>query len=169
MTTAEIIKLIVSVTFAVLTGCVIPLLKAKRGTEKTKQDAKKFDGYVAKAQTVVDAAYQMFATNDERKAFAVKTLMAFGVPKPVIDTVIEAAVKACKVAGTAIEAVKAAEEETDAAAGITEAEAAQTAAAQAAADKLARLTQAAQDLGVSVTSGMDVPALQAAITAAMAA
>jgi len=168
MTTAEIIKLIVSVTFAVLVYCVIPLLKAKKGTEEAKKDAKKFDGYVAKAQTVVDAAYQMFTSNDERKAFAVKTLLAFGVPKPVIDIVIEAAVKACKVAGTAIEAVKEAEAETDAAAGITEAEASQAAAEQAVADKLARLTQAAQDLGVD-TSGMDAPALQTAITAAMAA
>ncbi len=168
MTTAEIIKLIVSVTFAVLVYCVIPLLKAKKGTEEAKKDAKKFDGYVAKAQTVVDAAYQMFTSNDERKAFAVKTLTALGVPAATIDTVIEAAVKACKVAGTAIAAVKEAETETDAAAGITEAEASQAAAEQAAADKLERLAKAAQALGVNA-SGMDAPALQAAITAAVAA
>ena len=43
-------------------------------------------------------------------------------------------------AGTAIAAVKEAEVETDAAAGITEAEASQAAAEQAAADKLAQLT-----------------------------
>ena len=65
-------------------------------------------------------------------------------------------------AGTAIAAVKEAEAETDAAAGITEAEAAQ------AADKLAKLTAAAQALGVD-TAGMDAPALQTAITEAMAA
>jgi hypothetical protein len=168
MTTADIIKLVISLAVTVITGCVIPLIKAKKGTEEAKKDAKKFDGYVAKAQTVVDAAYQMFESNDERKAFAVKTLMAFGVPKPAIDTVIEAAVKACKVAGTAIAAVKDVETATDAAAGITEADAAQAAAAQAAADKLAKLTQAAQDLGVD-TAGMDAAALQAAITAAVAA
>lgn len=40
---------------------------------------------------------------------------------------------------------------------------------QAAVDKLAKLTAAARTLGVDVTPGMDAPALQAAITAAMAA
>jgi hypothetical protein len=60
--------------------------------------------------------------------------------------------------------------DADTAAGTTEPDAAaQAAAAQAAADKLARLTKAALDLGVGVTSDMDAPAIQAAITAAMAA
>lgn len=163
----KILEAVISLASLVLTGLVIPWLTAKIGTEKVKQGAAKFDTWTAMAEKVVDAAYQLFDTNGARKQYAVKTLTALGVPEATIDTVIEAAVKACKVAGTAIAAVKDVETATDAAAGITEADAAQAAAAQAAADKLAKLTQAAQDLGVD-TAGMDAPALQAAITAAIA-
>ncbi len=106
MTSADVLKAVISIVSIILTALVIPWLKAKYGTETVKQEATSFDSYVTKAEKVVDAAYQMFTTNDERKTFAVSTLKALGVPEATIETVIEAAVKAAKVAGTAIDAVK---------------------------------------------------------------
>ena len=172
MTSAQIINAILEITPVVLMAFIIPWLKAKQGTEKVKQEAKQFDVWTAMAEKVVDAAYQMFATNDERKAFAVSTLKALGVPAATIDTVVEAAVKGCKVAGTAIAEIKKIETVTDAAAGVTPVDAeavAKALAAHAEAEKLAKLTAAAQALGVAVTPGMDAPALQTAISAAVAA
>lgn len=176
MATADIIKAVASVAIALLTGFILPLLEAKHGTEKVKQGAAKFDAWTAMAEKAVDAAYQLFDTNEARKEYCVTTLEKLGVPANTINTVIEAAVKACKMAGTAIAAVKEVETATDKAINNTPAQgdSTSTLADQAAADaavqaeKFAKLTAAAQALGVAVTPGMDTPALQTAITAAMA-
>jgi len=111
----KILEAIISVVTVALTSLVIPLLAKKNGTEKVKQGAAKFDSWTAKAEKVVDAAYQMFETNDERLAFAETTLTGLGVPNTALKTLIEAAVKTCKVAGTAIAAVKQVEASADAA------------------------------------------------------
>jgi uncharacterized repeat protein (TIGR02543 family) len=114
MDSTAILNAVISIVSLILTGLIIPWLLAKLGTEKVKQGATKFDSWTAMAEKVVDAAYQMFTANDERKTFAVNALKALGVPESTIETLIEAAVKTCKVAGTAIDAVKTVEVATDA-------------------------------------------------------
>ena len=52
-----------------LTGSVIPWLTAKIETGKVKQSAKKFNTWTALVEKVVDAAYRMFTTDNERKQY----------------------------------------------------------------------------------------------------
>jgi hypothetical protein len=187
MTSTAILNAVISLVSLALTGLIIPWLMTKIGTEKVKQGATKFDSYTAMAEKVVDAAYQLFDTNDARKEYAVTTLKALGVPETTINTVIEAAVKVCKVAGTAIDAVKTVETATDAvispASAVTPTNGTTTPAAetpttvdtaaqdaaQKAADELARLKVAATALSITVTDDMTADVIKSAIVAKVTA
>ena len=105
MTSADILNAVLTIVPLVLTAVIIPLLKAKQGTETVKKEAATFDGWVKKAETVVAAAKQdvKYVTNEQMNAYAKKALKALGVPESVLDVVIEAAVKGLKAADATLQ------------------------------------------------------------------
>jgi sugar diacid utilization regulator len=112
-----------TVVLGIITKFLIPLLEAKQGTEKVKQEAAKFESYVSMAKQAVAAAQQMesLSSGEEMKAYVTTFLKNAGVPDSMIEVVHEAAVLALKATNTASTALDAAEEEIMKAIGETRA------------------------------------------------
>jgi hypothetical protein len=102
---------VITAVITVATGSVIPLLKAKQGTEKVKQEAEKFKGYVAMAEKAVSAAEQIASldTGEKMKSYVESFLKSVGVPYGMIQTVHEAAVLTLKAGGVITKSLDAAE------------------------------------------------------------
>jgi sugar diacid utilization regulator len=112
-----------TVVLGIITKFLIPLLEAKQGTEKIKQEAAKFESYVSMAKQAVAAAQQMatLATNEQMANYVKTFLKNAGVPDSMIEVVHEAAVLALKAANTAFTVLDTAEEEIMKAIGETRA------------------------------------------------
>jgi sugar diacid utilization regulator len=160
-----------TVVLGIITKFLIPLLEAKQGTEKVKQEAAKFESYVSMAKQAVAAAQQMesLASGEEMKAYVTMFLKNAGVPDSMIEVVHEAAVLALKATNTAFTVLDTAEEEIMKAIGETRAtdvadDETSTEAGEAAPADTTQTTDTAQAADSTVTAAVQTTGTSKTVT-----